>query len=272
MADQKTIYLLFLIGCFVASGVQASPTNSLFLRSEQQEQMRKMRGVSNMSDVQSGSLAPGFPSASSDPSMGASSGVSAPVAPLPQTKIKASISKASWIAVDKPTPKDIRLHDLVTIIVHESSKHTSKEDVKSEREYSTDAALKDWLRLRGLDLLPAKQPNGDPKIGFNFSREFEGKGDVKRQDTLTARIQAEVIDVLPNGNLRLEATHTIVTNEEETHITLTGVCRSKDVGVDNTVLSDKLAQLEIHKMHKGIARDANKRGLLSGLFDWLAIF
>ena len=78
--------------------------------------------------------------------------------------------------------------------------------------------------------------------------------------------------MLPNGNLRLEATHTIVTNEEETYITLTGICRSKDVGIDNKVLSDNLARLEIRKVHKGIARDANKRGLLSGLIDMLAIF
>jgi len=178
----------------------------------------------------------------------------------------------SWIAVDKPRPKDIRVHDLVTIIVNEVSKHASKEDTKSEREYSVDAALKDWLRYSSGSLRPDKQPSGDPKIGFSYEREFEGKGDNNRSDTLSARIQAEVIDVMPNGNLILEATHKVVTNEEETVITLTGTCRSKDVGVDNTIISTQLAQLDVRKHHKGIVRDANKRGLLSGLIDWLAIF
>jgi len=258
---RKTIYLGFIFLWYGASGIQAAPTNSLFLRTEQEVQLRKIRGLSNINGMQTASST-ATPMKASLESFG----------PTYQTKIKTSISKASWIAVDKPTPKDIRVHDLVSIVVHESSKHTTKEDVKAEREYSIDAALKDWLRLSGANLRPDKQSRGDPKVGFNFEREFEGKGDVKRQDTLTARIQAEVIDVLPNGNLRLEATHVIVTNEEETNMTLTGICRSKDVGIDNKILSDNLAQLEIRKTHKGIARDANKRGLLSGLIDILAIF
>lgn len=261
---RKTICLGFVLLGYGVSWVQAAPTNSLFLRAEQEAQLRKMRGITNINDMQTASSL-------STPVKSSSESFSPAVSPR-QTKIKISISKASWIAVDKPSPKDIRVHDLVSIVVHESSKHTTKEDIKAEREYSIDAALKDWLRLSGANLRPDKQSRGDPKVGFNFEREFEGKGDVKRQDTLTARIQAEVIDVLPNGNLRLEATHLIVTNEEETYMTLTGICRSKDVGIDNKVLSDNLAQLEIRKMHKGIARDANKRGLLSGLIDILAIF
>lgn len=272
MANRKILYFLFVTGGMVVSQVGAAPTNSMFLRAEQEEQLRKIRGIANIDSAQSVSPSPGYSSTSSVPFMKASSGVPGLPISLPRTRINTSISEVSWIAVDKPTPKDIRVHDLVSIIVHVSSKHTSKEDIKTERGYAIDAALKDWLRLSGHSLRPDKQSRGDPKLSFNFEREFEGKGDVKRQDTLTARIQAEVIDVLPNGNLRLEATHTVVTNEEETHITLTGICRSKDVGIDNKVMSDNLAQLEIRKTHKGIARDANKRGLLSGLIDWLAIF
>lgn len=272
MASRRRMYWVWVPGLLLVNWVQAAPTNSIFLRAEQEEQIRKMRGITNTDGVQAATAAQASATTFSFASGDTSSGPLVPAVPSRRPKIKTSISKASWIAVDKPSPKDIRVHDLVSIIVHETSKHTSKEDVKSEREYSIEAALQDWLSLSGYDLKPAKQPDGDPKLGFNFAREFEGKGDVKRQDTLTARIQAEVIDVLPNGNLRLEATHSIVTNEEETHITLTGICRSKDVGIDNKVLSDNLAQLEIRKMHKGIARDANKRGLLSGLIDMLAIF
>jgi len=264
MASRKAMYLVLAVALFVVSWVQAAPTNSLFLRTEQEAQLRKMRGITNTNDMQTASP--------TSTAMKSSSESFGPAVQSRRTKIKTSISKASWIAVDKPTPKDIRVHDLVSIVVHETSKHTTKEDTKAEREYSIDAALKDWLRLSGASLRPDKQTRGDPKVSFNFEREFEGKSDIKRQDTLSARIQAEVIDVLPNGNLVLEATHSVVTNEEETYITLTGICRSKDVGIDNKVLSDNLAQLEIRKMHKGIARDANKRGLLSGLIDMLAIF
>ena len=272
MAHRKTMYLVLVVGLFIVSSVQAAPTNSLFLRTEQEAQLRKMRGITNMNGAQAATSAPTSPSTFPATPMQSPSEFFGSTVPLRRFKIKTSISKASWIAVDKPSPKDIRVHDLISIIVHESSSHTARENVKAEREYSIDAALKDWVRLSGANLRPDKQKRGDPKIGLIYEKEFKGKGDVTSKNTVQARIQAEVIDVLPNGNLRLEATHTVVTNEEETHITLTGICRSKDVGIDNKVLSDNLAQLEIRKMHKGIARDANKRGLLSGLIDMLAIF
>jgi flagellar basal body L-ring protein FlgH len=66
--------------------------------------------------------------------------------------------------------------------------------------------------------------------------------------------------------------HSVITDEEETTITLTGVCRSKDVGADNTILSTQLARLDVQKHHRGTARDATKPGLLGGLLDWLTLF
>ncbi|MBN2376819.1 MAG: flagellar basal body L-ring protein FlgH [Sedimentisphaerales bacterium] len=231
-----------------------SPTNSIYNRAVSENRNQRLRSFAGDSSGNSNTMG--------------NSSVNVDKVDLPRISGKS----ASWIAVDKPRPKDVRVHDLVTIIVNEVSKHSSKEDTKSEREYSIDAALQDWLRYSSGSLRPDKQPNGDPKIGLSYEREFEGKGDNKRSDTLSARIQAEVIDVMPNGNLILEATHKVVTNEEETVITLTGTCRSKDVGVDNTIISTQLARLDVRKHHKGIVRDANKRGLLSGLIDWLAIF
>jgi flagellar L-ring protein precursor FlgH len=70
----------------------------------------------------------------------------------------------------------------------------------------------------------------------------------------------------------LEATKKVSIDEETTTIVLSGICRSKDVGIDNSVLSSQVSDLDIRKYHKGIARDATKRGLLSGLVDWLSIF
>jgi len=183
-----------------------------------------------------------------------------------------SIYRASWFAVEEPSPKDFRVHDLITIIVNEVSKHTTKEDTKADRDYGLDTTISDWIRLTGGNLRPDKQLHGDPKIGVSMKKEFEGKSDIKREDTLIARIQAEVIDIKPNGNLLLEATHRVITNDETTIITLTGTCRSKDIGVDNTIISSQIAKLEISKQSSGIARDANKRGLLSGLWDWIALF
>jgi len=179
---------------------------------------------------------------------------------------------ANWLTVQEPTPRNVQVHDLVSIIIHEVSKHSTKADTKTERETTVDFTLSDWVRLNGGNLRPDKQLRGDPKINGSFARDFEGKGDVTREDQLTARIQAEVIDVLPNGNLVLEATQSIVTEDESSTITLTGLCRSKDVGPDNTIMSSQVYNLKIKKEHSGTAHNATKQGFIMKLLDYLNPF
>jgi flagellar L-ring protein precursor FlgH len=234
---------------------QAGNSNSLYIRAEEEKQKSTLLNK-GLTDSNSGN---GYGDSQGGGSF------------LNNTK-RTPILKASWITVSEPSPKDFRVHDLITIVVHEVSKNSTKADTKAEREYTLDASLQDWLRLSDLNLRPDKQSRGDPKVGLSYEREFEGKGDIKREDTLSARIQAKVIDVLPNGNLMLEATKKVSIDEETTTIVLSGICRSKDVGIDNSVLSSQVSDLDIRKYHKGIARDATKRGLLSGLVDWLSIF
>jgi len=168
--------------------------------------------------------------------------------------------KASWITVDVPRQKDYRVHDFVTIIVNEVSRSRTKSKSKLERENSIEAILEDWVRLENGRLRPDAQRGGNPSIVAGIEREFEGRGETDRQDMLTARITAEIIDVLPNGNLVLEATKSVTTDEDVTRITLTGMCRSSDIGADNTIISSKLARMEISKTHSGAAYGATKRG------------
>ncbi len=239
------IYILFL------TSAGAAQENSLYQRADNETLAKSRRGGTYV--------------------QGAGTGVAAGEPGLSKTNYT-PILKASWYTVEEPSPKDFRVHDLVTIVVNEVSKHSTSADTKTERSYDVQAALKEWFKLEQEALRPKSTNAGDPQVNLSFEREFEGKGDVEREDTMSARIQAEIIDIMPNGNLILEATHRVEMDEEVTVITLTGTCRSKDVGIDNTVISSKVAELQLTKKHEGLARDATKRGLLSGLIDWLAIF
>jgi len=238
------LLMLALVGSSYAKG------NSIYSRAQKEVQANSVRGKSS----------------EQLPLSGGGNGQ------IASRRVGLSGRKASWIAVGKPRPKDVGMHDLVTIIVSEVSKNTTKASTKSDRDYSIEAALEDWLRLTGGNLRPDRQSRGDPKAKLSFKKEFDGKGDIKREDTVTARIQAEVIDVMPNGNLLLEATHSITTDEETTTITLAGICRSKDVTFNNTIVSSQLARLDLQKHHTGVARDATKPGLISGLLDFLCPF
>ena len=179
---------------------------------------------------------------------------------------------ASWITVEEPAPKDFRVNDLITVVVHEISKHSTTADTETERETSIDLKLEEWFRFTGGAVRASDKKHGTPKLKGSISRQFDGKGDIERQDSLSAEIQAKIIDIMPNGNLLLEAAHSITTDDEKTKITLTGTCRPKDVTADNSIISSKLADLDIKKMHTGVARDATKRGVLSTILDFLNPF
>ncbi|MBN1763972.1 MAG: flagellar basal body L-ring protein FlgH [Sedimentisphaerales bacterium] len=256
-------YLLLIMLTWPAALCQGQ-NNSLFLRAEQKYRAGSIRGK-NM-DMSTGSPA------GSGPVQVSATDSRESANKIVLDKNITPIMEAHWFAVEEPAPKDFRVHDLVTIIVNEVSKHTVKAESEAQREHSIDFALEEWIRLTDGNLRPDKQSRGDPKIKGSVEREFQGESDIQREDTLMARIQAKVIDVMPNGNLILEATHTVVVDDEVTRITLTGTCRSKDVGIDNSIISSKIADLEIQKKHTGMARDATKRSVLMEILDFLNPF
>lgn len=177
---------------------------------------------------------------------------------------------SSLIAVELPEPEKVIVGDLVTIIIREDKKFTSDSRLKSEKDWDVKSEFAKWFRLDPQDrLIPTNFPRGTPGVDFEFESGYEGKGQFDREDSLITRIQARVIDVKPNGNLVLEAKKRITIDEEDQIATLTGVCRSKDLTAQNSVLSTQVADLEISVSHTGATRDAARRGWLMRLFDLL---
>jgi flagellar L-ring protein precursor FlgH len=182
-------------------------------------------------------------------------------------------SDVSILAVPEAKPREIKKHDLVTIIVAEDSQSSSKGTTDLKKNADFDAKLDSYVKLN-LAQLSAKAvtPAVTPEVKGEFQRDFKGDATVDRQDTFTARIGAEVIDVKPNGTLVIQAKKHIKTDEEEQDFVLTGVCRAVDLTPDNTILSNTLHDLDVHKVTKGAARDTTKRGLIPRLLDFVNPF
>ena len=79
-----------------------------------------------------------------------------------------------------------------------------------------------------------------------------------------------MIEVLPNGNLVLEARTFIRNDEEELTINVTGTCRPQDITLANTILSNQIHDLRIEKNHEGELKKANEKGIIAKVLD--AIF
>lgn len=180
----------------------------------------------------------------------------------------------SLIAVEPPQPPSYKVHDLVTIVVDETSRQTAEQKLKTEKEYELDAAIGPILDFA--QLLEARLEAGDsgsvPLIGADYDQDFDGKGRFERSDRFNARITAEIIDVKPNGTLVLEARKRIDKGEEVQEMVLSGVCRREDITTSNTILSSQLASLTLISRHEGQVEDAGRKGVITRALEFLFAF
>lgn len=186
----------------------------------------------------------------------------------------AALQSASFTATPPPPAREFNVHDLVTIIVREETKYSSDGETDVEKSYDFNAKLDAWIKLRlaNLQIAPTDMTLGTPQIKGSADRNFQGEGEVKRSDTFIGRITGEIVDIKPNGTLIVSARKQIKTDDEEQTFEVTGTCRVGDVTADNTVLSTQLADLTVRKVHKGAVRDAQKRGIVPKIVDWLNPF
>jgi flagellar L-ring protein FlgH len=143
--------------------------------------------------------------------------------------------------------------DVVTIVVNESASAVSTGQSKTSRASSANASI---TSLAGI-----KSPTGGLAnlLNLGSSQSLDGEGTTSRQTTLTTTVSARVTHVLVNGNLVVEGTKNLNVNSENQVITVRGVIRPIDLDTTNTVLSARLAQMEIQVNGKGIVNDAVKR-------------
>lgn len=185
-----------------------------------------------------------------------------------------SLESVSFFHVPPPEPRTIAKHDLVTIIIREESSSKSDAQADMSREAEINARLTEWVKLNLGNFAIEGGAIGPvpPSVRASGERSFKGDGQLDRRDTFIARIQAEVIDIKPNGTLVLQARKRIKTDEEEQFFVLSGICRAEDVTADNSVLSTQLFDLDLAKSTRGPVKDAVKRGAAHRFLDWLNPF
>ena len=149
-----------------------------------------------------------------------------------------------------------RVGDVVTIVVSEALR--AKRDAKASTSRDMDISIG---KLFGADA-----------ISVGGGREFEGKGSVSKTGYLTTRMAARVVETGRAGTLRIAGLREVEVDGDTQILILTGIVRPQDVRVDNTVLSQDIAELRMAVLAKGTVHDATKRGWIQRVLDWLNIF
>ncbi len=161
-----------------------------------------------------------------------------------------------------------RLGDLVFVDVVEGSTASVSSGAKRQRDSGTLGGL-----VSAAGALPA--PGAAVvagAVGALGNRKFEGKGNTQRTSDLRSRIAARVIEVLPNGDLRIEALKSVKINQETEKLMLSGIIRQRDLTNDNVVLTTAVGDLRVELNGKGVASADNAPGWLFRLFEKITPF
>lgn len=150
-----------------------------------------------------------------------------------------------------------RLGDLITIIIVENSTAdaSSKTKGNNKSEHSGGA---------GLGFLDFVKP-----WDLSTENKYQGDGSTTRSGNLEAQITARIVEVLHNGDFKLEGTRMVNVNGEKTLIEITGICRSQDIAPDNTILSTFISDAMIAYNGSGLVNDAAQPGVVSKVLNWL---
>ncbi|MEP6900296.1 MAG: flagellar basal body L-ring protein FlgH [Actinomycetota bacterium] len=158
--------------------------------------------------------------------------------------------------------------DLVFVDVVEESTATVTSSAKRNRDSGNLGGI--------VPLVSALPINGASTAGSVLTglgqRKFEGSGSTKRTSSVTARITARVIEVLPNGDLRIEAVKIVKVNKETEQVAVTGIVRLSDLAADNSIKTLSIGDLRVEYNGKGIASADNAPGWLFRFFDKISPF
>jgi flagellar L-ring protein precursor FlgH len=111
-----------------------------------------------------------------------------------------------------------------------------------------------------------------PGWQLDTSQSFEGGGTAANKDTFLATMSVTVRDLLPNGNMLIEGTRSVVIRDDRVNVILSGIIRPQDVSGENTILSSKIADAAIRYESTGTLARNQEKGFLLRALEWINPF
>lgn len=143
-----------------------------------------------------------------------------------------------------------RVGDVVTILLNETTNFDGREDRTLKKNTNAQADL-NLNTNYSAGKLTSRNFQGTLKGSATSARELDGTSNYRSNRALTDNMAVQVIQVLPNGNLIIEGFRTRVVAGEERTIRVSGIIRPDNIGPDDTVLSQFIANFTVEYFGKG---------------------
>lgn len=152
--------------------------------------------------------------------------------------------------------------DIITVVLRESTQASKKAKTEMQKDSSTSFAPMVGLGGRNVSVA-----GNVLQFGADSTSDYKGDSKADQSNSLVGNISVNVLQVLNNGNLVIRGEKWLTLNTGKEYIRLTGVIRSQDVDVNNTVESTKIANARIEYSGTGAHHNGQSPGWLSRFFN-----
>lgn len=147
----------------------------------------------------------------------------------------------------------MRPNDLISVVVQENLAASTDGSVKNSRASNASSSLSSLFGV-------LKASNAlQNLVQQNSAAGLNAGGQSATNSSLTTTLGGQVVDVLPNGMLVIEAARQVEFSQQTQTIVLRGLVRPEDISQQNQVLSTAISSLELEVKGKGIINDYTRR-------------
>lgn len=160
-----------------------------------------------------------------------------------------------------------RPHDLISVVVEENLAASTDGSVKNSRASNANSSISGLIgQLHAGNAL-------QNLITQKSAAGLNAQGTSATNSSLSTVFGGQVMAVLPNGILVIEAARQVEFSQQTQTIILHGLVRPEDISQQNQVLSTAISSLELEVRGKGIINDyTHRQNVLVRLLQQILIF
>ena len=151
-------------------------------------------------------------------------------------------------------PRALSVGDILTVAIEIDDRAQFKNQSDRKRDSSRSIGLGGSISSGGAG--GAVDVEGALSSGTSTA----GSGQTVRSENLRLLIAAVVTDVLPNGNLVIAGSQEVRVNAELRILTIAGIVRPSDIGAENTISYDRIAEARISYGGRGRLTEVQQPG------------
>jgi flagellar L-ring protein precursor FlgH len=161
----------------------------------------------------------------------------------------------------------MRPHDLISVVVSESLAASTDGTVKNSRASNANSSISGLIgSLHSGNAL-------QNLVSQTASAGLNAQGTSATNSSLSTTFGGQVVEVLPNGMLVIEAARQVEFSQQTQTIVLRGLVRPEDISQQNQVLSTAISSMELQVRGKGIVNDyTHRQNALVRFLQWALVF